>query len=141
MTRLREQNDDLLNRLWETHGLTKDESKAHIVEVDSIRQATIERNALKKEIDALGPINQNAVADYEALMARLSHMEEQRNDIENAAEKLRLIVEELDQSMREQFSKTFRDINENFSQVFSDLFSGGQAELMLKAMKMYWRPR
>lgn len=132
MTRLREQNDDLLNRLWETHRLTKDESEVHVVEVDSIRQATIERNTLKKEIDALGLINQNAVADYEALTARLSHMEEQRDDIENATDKLRSIVEELDQSMREQFTKTFHDINENFSQVFSDLFSGGQAELILE---------
>jgi chromosome segregation protein len=132
MTRLKEQNDDILNRLWETHGLTKVEAESHVVEVDSIRQATIERNALKKDIDALGPINQNAVADYEALMARLNHMEEQREDIESAAEKLRIIVEELEQSMREQFSKTFHDINQNFSQVFSDLFSGGQAELMLE---------
>ena len=132
MTRLKEQNDNVLNRLWETHGLTKVEAESHVVEVDSIRQATIERNALKKDIDALGPINQNAVADYEALMARLNHMEEQREDIESAAEKLRIIVEELEQSMREQFSKTFHDINQNFSQVFSDFFSGGQAELMLE---------
>ena len=88
MTRLKEQNDNVLNRLWETHGLTKVEAESHVVEVDSIRQATIERNALKKDIDALGPINQNAVADYEALMARLNHMEEQREDIESAAEKL-----------------------------------------------------
>lgn len=132
MTRLREQYDDLLNRLWETHGLTKDEAQEHVVEVDSVRQAIIERNALKKDIDALGPINQNAVTDYEVLTARLSHMEEQRADIENAAGKLRLIIEELDQSMREQFSKTFHDINQNFSQVFSDLFSGGQAELILE---------
>lgn len=131
-TRSREQIDDQLNRLWETHGLTRFEAESEACEITSISKAQSERAELKRRIDQLGPINHNAVAEYEALMERIEYMTAQRDDIEKAGRGLESVIHDLDRSMREQFSKTFEVINRNFAQVFSELFSGGQAEIVLE---------
>ncbi len=128
----REQIDDQLNRLWETHGWTRLEAEREACEISSVSKAQSERAELKRRIDLLGPINHNAVAEYEALSERIEYMTAQREDIEKAGRGLESVIRDLDRSMREQFSKTFEDINRNFSQVFSELFSGGQAEIVLE---------
>lgn len=97
-----------------------------------ISKATSERARLKREIDELGPINHNAIRDYEALSTRIDFTRSQREDIEKAQSDLEAVLRDLDQSMREQFNRTFHEINQNFNQVFSELFSGGQAELTLE---------
>ncbi|HHX19533.1 MAG TPA: chromosome segregation protein SMC [Clostridiaceae bacterium] len=130
--RNREQIDDQLNRLWETHGLTRIEAENDACEITSMSKAQSERAELKRRIDQLGPINHNAVAEYEALTERIEYMTAQRDDIEKAGQGLESVIRDLDRSMREQFSKTFEVINRNFSQVFSELFSGGQAEIVLE---------
>ncbi len=130
--RNREQIDDQLNRLWETHGWTRLEAEREACEITSLSKAQSERAELKRRIDQLGPINHNAVAEYEALTERIDYMTAQRDDIEKAGRGLESVIRDLDRSMREQFSKTFESINRNFSQVFSELFSGGQAEIVLE---------
>ena len=130
--RMTQQVDDQVNRLWETHGLTRFEAQEEAEELASINKATSERAALKRRIDDLGPINHNAIRDYEALRARIDYTESQRQDIENAQADLEGIIRDLDQSMREQFNRTLHEINQNFNQVFSELFSGGQAQIILE---------
>ncbi len=124
--------DDQLNKLWETHGLTRFEAEQQACEIASVSKATSERAELKRKIDNLGPINHNAVAEYEALNERIEYMTAQRDDIEKASRELESVIRKLDQSMREQFNKTFHVINQNFAQVFSELFSGGQADIILE---------
>ncbi len=130
--RLGQQIDDQLNRLWEAHGLTRNQVEAEAEDLGPVSRATAERADLKRRIEELGPVNHNAIRDYEALEARIEFTASQRQDIEKAQAELEGIVHDLDQSMREQFNRTFHDINQNFNQVFSELFSGGQAELVLE---------
>ncbi|NLB51150.1 MAG: chromosome segregation protein SMC [Clostridiaceae bacterium] len=130
--RSQQQIDDLLNRLWESHGMTRGEAKKESIDIPSVSKATSERAALKNQIDQLGPINHNAIRDYEALEARIDFTRTQRQDIEQARAELETLVGRLDQSMREQFSETIHEVNQNFNQVFSELFSGGQAEIVLE---------
>ncbi len=132
LLRMKGQIDDQLNRLWEAHGLTRREAELEVEPIDVISKANAERARLRREIDELGPINHNAIRDYEALNARVVFTRTQREDIEKAQSELEAVIRDLDQSMREQFNKTFHDINQNFNQVFSELFSGGQAELTLE---------
>ncbi|HHW93044.1 MAG TPA: chromosome segregation protein SMC [Clostridiaceae bacterium] len=131
-SRGRDQIDDQLNRLWELHGWTRLEAEREACEITTMTKAQSERAELKRRIDQLGPINHNAVAEYEALSERIEYMTAQREDIEKARRGLESVIRDLDHSMREQFSKTIEVINHNFSQVFSELFSGGQAEIVLE---------
>lgn len=130
--RTEQQIDDQVNRLWETHGLTRAEALEEAADIPSLAKATAERAGLKKRIEELGPINHNAIRDYEALKARIEFTASQRQDIERARSELESVVRQLDQSMRLQFSETIEAVNQNFSQVFSELFSGGQAEIVLE---------
>ncbi len=130
--RLGLQVDDQLNSLWEAHGLTRSQAEAEVEDLGPISRATAERADLKRRIEELGPVNHNAIRDYEALEARIGFTASQRQDIERAQAELEAIVHDLDQSMREQFNRTFHEINQNFNQVFAELFSGGQAELVLE---------
>lgn len=132
LDRVSQQIDDQLNKLWETHGLTRKEAEDEAEAIDSVSRSTSERAELKQRIDQLGPINHNAIKDYESLKARIDFMSSQREDIEEARIELEGIVRELDKSMREQFNATFKEINRNFNQVFEELFSGGQAEILLE---------
>lgn len=129
--RTEQQIDDQLNRLWETHGLTRAEAQGE-ADIPSVAKATAQRAELKRRIDELGPINHNAIRDYESLKARIDFTTSQRQDIERAQAELESVVHQLDQSMREQFSETIHAVNQNFNQVFSELFSGGQAEIVLE---------
>lgn len=132
LSRLKQQIDEQLNRLWESHGLTRAEAMEDMAELPSVSRASSERAALKRQIDELGPINHNAIRDFEALTSRIDFTRSQRKDIEQARSELEGVIRELDQSMREQFSQTIHHINQNFNQVFSELFSGGQAEIVLE---------
>ncbi|NLC88828.1 MAG: chromosome segregation protein SMC [Clostridiaceae bacterium] len=129
--RIAEQRDDLLNRIWETYNLTLHEIEGKTVEIDSLTQARRERNRIKNELEGMGAINHNALNDYEALSQRLASSEAQRKDIENARSELKEVISSLEHAMRERFQETFHRINQNFSQVFSDLFNGGIAQLSL----------
>ena len=129
--RISEQRDDLLNRIWETYNLTLHEIEERTVQIDSPTQAKRERNKIKNELDQMGAINHNALRDYEALRQRLESSETQREDIEQARGELKDVISSLEHAMRERFMETFHRINQNFSQVFSDLFNGGIAQLSL----------
>lgn len=129
--RISEQRDDLLNRIWETYNLTLHEIEDQTLVIDSPTQAKRERNKIKSELDGMGAINHNALNDYEALRQRLESSEAQRNDIEQARGELKGVISSLEHAMRERFQETFHHINQNFSQVFSDLFNGGIAQLNL----------
>ena len=129
--RISEQRDDLLNRIWETYNLTLHEIEERTVQIDSPTQAKRERNKIKNELDQMGAINHNALRDYEALRQRLESSETQREDIEQARGELKDVISSLEHAMRERFMETFHRINQNISQVFSDLFNGCIAQLSL----------
>ena len=57
---------------------------------------------------------------------------EQRLDLENTTVKLRNIISEMTQTMKEQFIEKLNEINKNFNEVFVELFGGGKAELKLE---------
>ena len=89
-------------------------------------------NSLRSEIRDLGPVNVNAIKEYQELKERYDFMSEQRLDLENASTKLKKVIAEMTDTMKTQFAKQFKIINKNFGEVFSELFGGGRAELKLE---------
>ena len=86
---------------------------------------------LEQQIDALGPINPNAVQEYEELQARHSFLDKQATDLETAKGNLGRILAEMDAVMTRQFKEAFAKIQEYFAAIFVRLFGGGKAELKL----------
>lgn len=87
--------------------------------------------SLKKKMDDLGPVNPNAVEEYEKLQARHAFMKKQSDDLIEAKENLAHILAEMDEAMTEQFASAFADIQRYFGEIFVRLFGGGRAELKL----------
>ncbi len=89
-------------------------------------------NELRNKIKDLGSVNIDSIAEYKEVSKRYDFMCEQRLDIESTAAKLRDVIQEMLDIMKEQFTKQFEIINENFGGVFKELFGGGRASLILE---------
>ncbi|HYE80571.1 MAG TPA: chromosome segregation protein SMC, partial [Clostridia bacterium] len=86
---------------------------------------------LKNDIRAMGTVNVNAIEEYEKLSERYKFLSTQVEDLTKARDNLIGVIAEIAESMKLQFITEFNKINENFNQVFKELFGGGHAELVL----------
>jgi chromosome segregation protein len=94
-------------------------------------QAQKRINELKSEIRDLGPVNVASIEEYIKTKERYEFMSTQKNDMEQAEEKLYRVINEMISIMKRQFMEQFKLINDNFNKVFKELFEGGKAELIL----------
>jgi chromosome segregation protein len=86
---------------------------------------------LRQRLDQMGPVNMMALDEYKETAERHSFLETQRKDLIDSIENTQETIKEIDQISRTKFDEAFARINENFAQVFSRLFHGGQAFLRL----------
>ena len=86
---------------------------------------------LRQRIEQMGPVNMMALDEYRETAERHSFLETQRKDLIESIENTQETIKEIDQISRTKFDEAFARINENFAQVFSRLFQGGQAFLRL----------
>ena len=123
--------EELINKLWDEYELTPNNTENY-KKPDNIANAQKESNNLRKEIANLGPINIDAIEEYKKLQERYNFMNEQRYDLEESIAKLRKVISDMTITMQKQFAERFKQINKNFNEVFSELFGGGKAELILE---------
>jgi chromosome segregation protein len=86
---------------------------------------------LRQRIEQMGPVNMMALEEYKETAERHGFLETQRADLMESIENTQQTIKEIDQISRTKFDEAFARINENFAQVFSRLFQGGQAFLRL----------
>jgi len=123
--------DTLLETLNETYSMTY-EKAVSLYKLDI--EPNIARNkvnSLKKHIRDLGPVNEMAPEEYARVSERYEFLIHQQEDLVNAENTLLEIIEEMDSVMKQEFIKTFKIIQSNFSETFKELFRGGHAELSL----------
>jgi len=123
--------DQNKNRLWEDYETTYDNIKDSVEPVEKVGEQAKRITTLKNAIKALGPVNLGALQEFSELSERLEFMTKQRDDIEAAKKDLEKVIDDLLNKMRSEFTEHFDTINKNFSQVFTDLFGGGTAEIVL----------
>lgn len=87
--------------------------------------------SLGRKLKAMGTISPDAVEDYEAVKKRYDYLASQMKDLQTARASLARIVRAIDARMREDFERTFVEVDQNFRTVFGELFPGGYAELIL----------
>jgi chromosome segregation protein len=84
-----------------------------------------------KDLEALGPVNELAVAERDELETRHHFLHEQRRDLERSLSSLADTVKELDATCAERFLATLAEANTAFDDVFKRLFGGGEAKAEL----------
>ncbi|MDX6766970.1 MAG: chromosome segregation protein SMC [Candidatus Methylacidiphilales bacterium] len=91
-----------------------------------------EVNELRERIDRMGPVNVEAITEYEELEQRLSFLAGQEKDLLRARDQLHEAIKKINETTRVLFSETFAKIKANFSEMFVELFGGGKADLNLQ---------
>lgn len=87
---------------------------------------------LKEKISLLGDVNLASIREYEEVSERLSFINGQLSDLNEAKIKIEKIIRDLDREMIKAFTTSFEEINTYFSEIFVKLFSGGRAEIVLE---------
>ena len=103
--------------------------KAH--ELENLNLAEQEVKDLEKAIRSLGPVNLEAIDQYEEVHNRLDFLNSQRDDILSAKNLLLETITEMNDEVKERFKTTFEAIRESFKVTFKQMFGGGQADLIL----------
>jgi chromosome segregation protein len=119
-----------LEQLEQQFSLTVDQAQ-EICRNESLSTISNLIKKLENELVILGPVNHGAVEDYVRLQERCDFLRTQYQDLMSAKEYLASIITDIDNTMSGKFIAAFTKINEHFSDIFSRLFGGGQAQLKL----------
>ena len=91
-----------------------------------------EINKLKKEKNALGVVNLDAIEQFKIEGELYQERKSQRDDMQATADDLNKIIEDMAKEMKTRFDSEFEKINANFQVVFKELFGGGQGKLVIE---------
>ncbi len=130
-TKLEEDINEIINKMWEEYELTPN-NVVDYKRPDNIQLTQKKVKDLRNEIKELGSVNVDSIEEYKNLKDRYDFMCEQRVDLESTMAKLRKIISDMTNIMKEQFKEKFEMINKNFAEVFKELFGGGNASLTLE---------
>lgn len=120
-----------------THDLTEDyhmtlaEAKEASQVVEDMAIARERLQDLRRHIKALGPINLDAIAQYDEVNNRLTFLNGQKEDLVHSKNLLLDTINEMDDEVKSRFQVTFNAIRESFKQTFTQMFGGGSADLSL----------
>ena len=86
---------------------------------------------LRTQLDNMGPVNLEAVHEYDELEERYKFLEGQNADLINSQRELLDVIARINSTTRKLFAETFEQVRTNFRQMFGELFRGGRADLSL----------
>ncbi|WP_276352536.1 chromosome segregation protein SMC [Cohnella caldifontis] len=123
--------ENLLRKLSEEYEIGFELAKERYAVPEDVPAAQNEVRELKRKITMLGDVNMGAIEEFKRVSERYEFLSGQKNDLIEAKTKLHGIIREMDEEMSRRFLTTFADIRKHFVVVFSRLFGGGRADLIL----------
>ncbi|MFF2088973.1 chromosome segregation protein SMC [Paenibacillus sp. NPDC058174] len=123
--------DNLLRKLSEEYELSFELAKERYPVPEDVAGTQNAVRELKRQITALGDVNLGAIDEYERVKERFEFLTEQKDDLVEAKTTLYQVIREMDDEMSKRFRATFEAIRGHFVVVFSKLFGGGRADLVL----------
>ena len=111
-------------------GFTLEDAQALRIE-GSVNDWKDEQARLMAEIAELGPVNPNAVEEYEETKERHDFLTTQLADLDTAKAQLQAVIAEMDKAMSTQLYDVLDVVGHRFQEVFSQLFGGGTAQIVL----------
>ena len=121
----------LQSQLTDQYQISYTEALEKTHELENLNLAEQEVKDLEKAIRTLGPVNLEAIDQYEEVHNRLDFLNSQRDDILSAKNLLLETITEMNDEVKERFKSTFEAIRESFKVTFKQMFGGGQADLIL----------
>jgi chromosome segregation protein len=86
---------------------------------------------LQQKLDEMGPVNLVAIEEYEETEQRHQFLSKQHDDLVQAKAQLMEVIGRINTQTKEMFRETFEKIRDNFRTMFTEVFGGGKADLIL----------
>jgi chromosome segregation protein len=86
---------------------------------------------LTQQLDNMGPVNLDAVHEYDELEERYRFLDTQNNDLTTSRRELLDVIARINSTTQKLFAETFAQVRVNFRDMFAELFGGGRADLSL----------
>lgn len=131
VNRLDVELENILAKLQSDYEMTYEMAKQRYDLPEEVEQTGREVRELKLQIADLGEVNLGAIEEYQRVNERYEFLSEQQNDLIEAKTALYQVIKEMDDEMSKRFKHTFEAIRGQFGIVFSKLFGGGRADLIL----------
>ncbi len=126
------EESQIIDRLWDTYGLTPSTAGEHRVELESSAAGSRRSGELKRKISSLGTPNLGAIEEYARVNERYSYLAQQRDDVLTSKRELESIIRDITKEMTVIFVSEFQKIDHYFGQVFEEMFGGGKGQLILE---------
>ncbi|MDR0299527.1 MAG: chromosome segregation protein SMC [Streptococcaceae bacterium] len=139
-TRLELQIEQLENNLWsaqqslsEEYQLSFDaaEAQSDSIEESELSKSEKDLRGLERQIRGLGPINLDAIQQYEEVQERYAFLDGQKSDLLESKNLLLTTMNQMDDEVRIRFKATYDEVRASFKQTFSQMFGGGETDLIL----------
>lgn len=98
---------------------------------DALAEAEGQYEEIRARIEALGPINPQALEEFQECQHRFDFLSTQRQDLIDSIRDTEKAIKEIDEVSRQKFGEAFEAINANFREAFQTLFAGGSGEMRL----------
>ena len=121
----------LQGQLTEEYQISYTEALEQVNPLEDLAIAEQKVKDLEKSIRSLGPVNLDAIEQFDEVHERLEFLNTQRDDILSAKNLLLETITEMNDEVKERFKSTFEAIRESFKVTFKQMFGGGQADLIL----------
>lgn len=118
-------------QLAEDYQMTLEAAKGQVTPLENVEQTRQNLQSLERSIKALGPVNVEAIAQFEEVKQRLDFLNGQKDDLLEAKGLILNTINDLDGEVKSRFKATFEAIRESFKQTFTQMFGGGSADLIL----------
>ncbi|MNZ93611.1 Chromosome partition protein Smc [compost metagenome] len=120
-----------MRKLGDDYELSFELAKQRYTVPEDVPQTQADVKELKRQITILGDVNLGAIEEYSRVSERFEFLSEQKNDLVEAKTTLYQVIKEMDDEMSKRFKMTFDAIRRECVIVFSKLFGGGRADLIL----------
>ncbi len=98
---------------------------------DALNECGARCQELRRKIEALGPVNPDALQEYQEAQQRHDFLQAQRQDLLDSIRDTEKAIHEIDSETRKRFSDAFQAVNAHFREIFVTLFGGGTGEMRL----------
>ncbi|PKL37721.1 MAG: hypothetical protein CVV44_15375 [Spirochaetae bacterium HGW-Spirochaetae-1] len=117
--------------IWVDYEKKVEEFSKVVLDESQLNDIQSSLQGVKGKISDLGPINNLAIEEFKDLKKRFEYFISQKKDIESAREDILSVIEDINKTSVDLFLDTFKEIQKNFSQIFRQLFEGGDAMVEL----------
>lgn len=120
--------EETARRMAEEFNITPAEARERYAGIETDHERV---QFLRRRIVEMGNVNMTAPEEYEALTQRYNFMNSQVEDLNRAKSDLRSAINKINDTTRENFKNTFDKVRGYFKELYSLLFNGGEADLIL----------